>query len=161
MAKAGTQQRSMSMPDIIATKQAENMFVIHPDFVDDVRYIKTGQWVKLTLTKSRNMRFLAKYWVMIGWLLEIETIQAEFKIKERISDNLKIDAGYCYVKQHEVEGLTVITKTPMSISIESMEETEFDKFYQQVVNTVLNEWLERYLPANMVDQYADYFARQF
>lgn len=148
------------MPDIIATKQS-NMFVIHPDFVDDVRYIKDGQWVKLTATKSRNMKFLAKYWVMIGKLFEIEAIQAEFKIKERVSDNLKIDAGYCYVKVHEIEGLKVITKTPMSISIESMEETEFDKFYNQVVNTVLSDWLERYLPANMVDQYAEYFARQF
>jgi len=160
MAKAGTQQRYQSMPDIIAVKTAHNVFVVHPNFVDDVRYVPMNQMVKIKITKSRNLKFLAKYWVMIGKVFEIEAVQREFKTIEETSNQLKIDSGYCYTRQHEIEGLKVITKTPKSISIEAMDEIEFNKFYNTVINVILNEWLERYVP-HQVDQYADYFAREF
>ena len=149
------------MPEVLAAKTGPNTFTVFPEFMKDLEYIGLGQKVKIKITKSRNLDFLAKYWVLVGALLDIETIQAEYKTKEGVSDQLKIDAGYCHIKQHELEGMIVITKTPKSISIESMDEMEFSEFYKAVINVVLLEWLERYLPANLVDQYADYFARQF
>lgn len=149
------------MPEVIVRKVGTHTFTVLSEFIDDVEYIHLGDLAKAKFTKSRNLKFLSKYWVMVGALLNIEAIQSEYKIKERVSDQLKIDAGYCYVKEHEIEGLRVITKTPMSISIDSMDETEFNIFYDMVMRVVLAEWMEKYLPPHLVDQYAEYFALNY
>ena len=149
------------MPEVIARKVGTHTFTVLAEFIDDIDYIRLGDQVKIKITKSRNLKFLSKYWVMVGALLNIEAIQEEYKNKERVSDQLKIDAGFCYIKQHELEGIRVITKTPMSISIDSMDEGEFNKFYDAVMYVVLMKWMEKYLPPQLVDQYAEYFATNY
>lgn len=148
------------MPEVLAAKTGPNSFSVHPNHTDALKYIGIGQYVKVKITKSRNPHFHNKYWALINELDSIEAIHEHFKSQNDIHSRLKIDAGHCTTTKIEAEGMIVYHHIPKSINFDAMDETEFNEFYQKAINVILQKWLPEFVPQQL-DQYADYFARNF
>lgn len=105
--------------------------------------IKTGETVKLKLTRVRNVQFHRKFFALLNfgfdyWQpepMEIEGIVAE-KNFERFRKDVIVLAGF-YEPNYRLNG--DVRFEAKSISFGSMSEDEFEKLYSACVDVILNK----------------------
>lgn len=103
--------------------------------------IKKGQAVEVSVKVLRNYKLLKKFWAMINtaWEFLSEPQQNYFNNSKDVFRSVLISsAGYCY--RVYSSRLREWIDIPKSIAFDKMDEAEFDKLYENVVN-VLFEWL--------------------
>ena len=100
--------------------------------VEVLRKVWSGEAIKCTITRPRNIKFHNKFFAMLGIVLKNQEHYASM-------DEL---LGVCKIR---IGHVTVVStgygteKWPKSISFAAMDETEFSAFYDRAVDWVLRE----------------------
>ena len=102
-----------------------------------LRGIKAGDVVEINLTRPRNVKLLRLYWVMVGLVLENQSM---FATKEELSDALKMEVGH-YERRVSFDGAAYTV--PKSISMTKMDEDAFRLFFQRCLDVVFAKILPR------------------
>lgn len=112
------------------------------DSEEAVKKISEGEVVEAKTTKQRNYRFLKKYWALVNVTLRNlpesaeqdlwENHQFRIKDKEDLHFYLKLKGGYVEKKFVGKDGN--IGWVPKSISFDSMEPEEFDRFFSDALD---------------------------
>lgn len=114
--------------------------------LDDVDFeakkrLKIGSNVKCSITQPRNIGFHKKFFALLTLTFDNlpETVQQQTNIYsiEAMLTAIKIDLGYFDIVN--VNGNNVVKLR--SISFSQMDETQFEKFYDLSVTTILNNYL--------------------
>lgn len=119
--------------------------------VSALSHIKTGELIKCTLTKPRNIKFFRKWWALVDYAYahwEPSALEdpkwsgvIPEKNKERFRKDLTILAGH-YDAFYRIDGSVRIEAK--SISFAKMSEEEFEEFYSSCINVVLKRILTNY-----------------
>lgn len=123
------------------------------DDAEKARKIKAGQVVEANIKVFRNYNFLKKFWALINvaWEFLSEAQQDFFHDSvDGFRCTLEVAAGY-YDEFYSVTRKEWIQK-PKSIAFDKMDEAEFSKLYEAVVNVIFKLFL------NHVDKDAFYNA---
>ena len=114
--------------------------------LDDVDFeakkrLKIGSNVKCSITQPRNIGFHKKFFALLTLTFDNlpETVQQQTNIYsiEAMLTAIKIDLGYFDIVN--VNGNNVVKLR--SISFSQMDETQFERFYDLSVTTILNNYL--------------------
>jgi len=111
--------------------------VLIPSLPDDelaLKSIKRGQIVEIELKRPRNAKFHKKFFALIGIVLE----NTEYDTSEQILHLIKLKLGY-YETIINTNGKVIYI--PKSISFSSMDNDDFNNFYNKAVNIVLRDFL--------------------
>lgn len=104
--------------------------------------IKKGQAVECSVKVLRNYKLLKKFWAMINTAFNfLSPAQREFfhDSVDGFRCTIEVAAGY-YDEFYDVTRRAWIQK-PKSIAFDKMDEAEFDKLYEDVVNIVFKLFL--------------------
>ena len=111
--------------------------------------IKRGQVVEANIKVLRNYKLLRKFWAMVNTAFNfLSPQQQEFfhDSADGFRCTLEVAAGY-YDEFYDATRRAWVQK-PKSIAFDKMDEAEFDKLYEDVVNVVFKLFLE----TNRVDR---------
>ena len=97
-----------------------------------MRKIGDGELVKVTWTRPRNIRFHNKFFAMLGIVLKN---QEHYTSMDELLGVCKLRIGHVTVIQTPYG----LERWPKSISFATMDETEFNIFYDAAVDWVLGE----------------------
>lgn len=104
-----------------------------------------GREVMAKISQPRNIRFHRKYFALIGTALQM--VDADYTM-EQFRALCIAGAGYCDFVQG-AEGLVAV---PRSMSFAAMDETEFDRLYQDTLTFICKRWvLDQYQLSQMVE----------
>lgn len=98
-----------------------------------------GKSVKVRITQPRNLEFHRKFFAMLnaGWSLSEHAHQMNL---EQFRAWIIVRAGYCdFVKGGDDRPIVAI---PKSISFGSMDNTEFERLYNDVLHTIVHDLFE-------------------
>ena len=98
-----------------------------------MRRIKQGDIVPVEVKVPRNIKHHNKYWALCGF---IAFHSSKLHSAEEASDLIKIRIGHCRI----VETRAGIAHLPLSISFASMDQLEFEDFWDRVCRFVLEEF---------------------
>lgn len=104
--------------------------------------IKKGQAVEVSVKVLRNYKLLRKFFSMLNTAWEfLDEAQQEYfnNSKEVFRAVLTSEAGYCDRVYSKTRGEWI--DIPKSIAFDKMDEAEFDKLYEDVVNVVFKLFL--------------------
>jgi hypothetical protein len=103
--------------------------------LDLISDIKAGEQVRAAITRPRNAKHHAKFYVL---MTEVFHNQNQFATLECLINVVKIALGYCdQFKGMRGETITV----PKSISYASMSQKSFEQFYDRVVELICEKIL--------------------
>ena len=127
--------------DIYLTKDDQGRFL--PAFNTDhdlSKKIKTGEIVKVAMTRPRNPGFHRKFMAMIKMFHDNlpEELDNQIPTFNNMLDVVKVLAGH-YTILHFPDG--TISKVPKSISFGSMDDLEFEEFYSKSLDVGLKHFL--------------------
>lgn len=108
------------------------------------RKIKAGQVVEANIKVLRNYRFMRKFWALINVAYNFLTeAQQEFfhNSVDGFRCTLEVAAGY-YDEFYSVTRKEWIQK-PKSIAFDKMDEAEFSKLYEAVVDVIFEIFLRQ------------------
>lgn len=100
---------------------------------DLMRKISQGEWVRIEVKRPRNIGYHRKLFALLNLVFEN---QSRFASVDELLDAVKVYIGHCETMVLK-DGTTV--KRPKSISFASMDQTGFEKFYDQVIDVVAKE----------------------
>lgn len=103
--------------------------------------LKMGQVVWADFKKMRNYAFLQKFMVLIDYLYGVWEPEMGEKNREQFREDVTILAGY-YEQYVRLDGS--IRTVAKSISFANMEEEEFAKLYNSVIDVGLKRILKNY-----------------
>jgi hypothetical protein len=113
-------------------KGLDNRFTAAYDSDHDMlKKIKAGEVYEYEYKKPRNYKFHKKFFALINLVFQN---QDRYSNMEYLRRDLIIEAGY-FDEHFDLQGTQQITAK--SISFAKMDETEFDKLYQAVLNTIV------------------------
>ena len=120
------------MAELFVIKTQNGQFI--PACEDDweiAKKYKVGEMYRARIDKPRNLKFLQKFMVLISVIFEIQT---HFNNKEALRYWLIMKAGHfdLYVVPN---GTNIYI--PKSISFANMDEVQFSKVYNDVINVAL------------------------
>jgi hypothetical protein len=95
-----------------------------------------GQALKVDVRKPRAHRSLRRYWGLVNLVFENSD---QFKSTEQVHQYLKIRAGHCTHIVNKATGETFLIAD--SINYDNLDEDEFQKVWNSVVNVVCEEIL--------------------
>ena len=104
--------------------------------------IKKGQAVECSVKVLRNYKLLKKFWAMINTAFNfLSPAQQEFfhDSVDGFRCTLEVAAGY-YDEFYDVTRRSWVQK-PKSIAFDKMDEAEFSKLYEDVINVVFKLFL--------------------
>lgn len=104
--------------------------------------IKKGQVVEVSIKVLRNYKLLRKFWAMVNTAFNfLSPQQQEFfhDSADGFRCTLEVAAGY-YDEFYDATRRAWVQK-PKSIAFDKMDEAEFDKLYEDVVNVVFKLFL--------------------
>jgi len=135
--------------EIILTKAPGGYLVpVDQHGTDEIAKLKTGQGVRVTMKKIRNVMHLRKFFALLNLAFEAwEPAAVEFKgepIKknfDRFRNDITVLAGYYEATVNMRGEVRMVAK---SISFGSMDQSEFDKLYSAVIDVVLQRILTNY-----------------
>ena len=102
-----------------------------------------GQELMASLKAPRNIRFHRKYWALLGVALDMADTDWNL---EQFRAYVTVGAGYCELLIH-ADGNVV--SVPRSISFAAMDETEFNRLYQDTLTFICRKWV---LDAEQIDK---------
>lgn len=111
---------------------------------DKARKIKAGQVVEANIKVLRNYKFLQKFWALINVAYSFLTeAQQEFfhDSVDGFRCTLEVAAGY-YDEYYDVTHKAWVQK-PKSIAFDKMDEAEFEKLYEAVVDVIFKIFLRQ------------------
>lgn len=103
---------------------------------ETAKRFKVGETFKAEVVKPRSRKTLGRYWVLCQMILDnTET----FRSKEQVSDYLKIRTGHSTSIVAKSTG--EIFHVANSIDFDSLDETQFQDFWQRVCDVVVEDIL--------------------
>lgn len=102
---------------------------------DELGKLRQGRIVRLSMTRSRNPDFHAKFFALlrIGF-----AHQDRYEAFEAFRYELTVRCGFFYAHTH-VDGS--VSFYPRSIAFHSMEQDEFERLYSQAIDVLLQHFL--------------------
>ncbi len=113
--------------------------VLVPSLPEDEEKMKgwtNEEIIEVNVRKPRNPKFHRKFFALVGLVF---ANQEKYTNREDLLVELKIRTGH-YKEHINYEGLTIYI--PKSISFEKMDELEFEKFYNKVIDVVLQNFMK-------------------
>lgn len=102
-----------------------------------------GKELMATFTQSRNIRFHKKFFALLGVARDMADTDYN---AEQFRAYVTVGAGYCEFIQDSEGGVVAI---PKSISFAKMDETEFNRLYNDALTFICQKWA---LDTNQVNQ---------
>ncbi len=116
--------------EIYLVKQADNSFkVAYGSDYEKIKKIKEGRMIKCEISAPRNMVLHRKFFSLINLVYKN---QEKYNNKDKLREDLIINAGFF----DEIIGENGIIKKAKSISIEKMNQDEFDNLYNRVLDEI-------------------------
>lgn len=100
---------------------------------DTLSKIGIGAVVSVEVKRPRNLQHFRKFWALASLIYENQT---RYRSPEELVDAIKVHIGHC-VPMRLANGTEV--RVPKSIAFHSMNQDEFDKFYERVIDVVVTE----------------------
>lgn len=121
---------------------------------DEKQRLKVGETVLCRISKPRNYEFHKKFWALVRMTFENlpERLHRMLDIfsEEDMLVSLKLDLGYATTFWH---GNRQVVRLE-SISFASMDETEFERFYQRSIDIILEKYLRGTSRQDLLDEIA-------
>lgn len=99
--------------------------------------IKVGKSVKVSVTESRNLKHHRKMFALLQLVLDGQPDPHQFISVDDLLQALKVAVGHSVTAIHF--GKTIVM--PKSISFESMQQDQFEFFYESVIDVILKHIL--------------------
>jgi hypothetical protein len=128
----------MKKNEIYMVKSLNGKFTpAHDSDLELAKQLKIGDVYKFTFTKPRNYEFHKKFFALINLVFDN---QDHYTNINDLRHDLTVEAGYKVEKVNRFTG--EVRYTAQSISFASMDEIEFSKLYQTMLDTVIRvyEW---------------------
>jgi hypothetical protein len=126
------------MTDVIMRKQGNSLVPVDDQGSELLAKLKDGRDVGVTVTAHRNPRHHRLYWAMLRFLGDHTDIFAG-KDLHMISTALKLATGLVQTYIDQDTGKTILV--PRSINWASMDQTKFNRFFDNAVIVIANRWL--------------------
>lgn len=138
------------MAKIALIKNDNNVFYLaHDSDYEEAKKIKAGEVYMFEFKKPRNYQFHKKFFALIKLVFDN---QEHYRNMEHLRHDLTIRAGY-YDIRYDMDGGEI--QDPKSISFGSMDELEFNEFYNAVVDTIVKYF--HFDKQDLIDNVAQYF----
>jgi len=135
---------------ITLIKQLNNTFKLaYPSDYDNAKKIPLNEPFEYKYKMSRNLGFHKKFFALINMLFDN---QEQFTNKDFMRKQLTIEAGYF---TEEVGFHGEVIKEAISISFASMDEIEFQEYYNRFIDTIVR--LYKWDRQDLVDNVLQYF----
>lgn len=138
------------MPAKCILKKENNALV--PDTrqaIDILEKIKEGTYVNVTITIPRNIRFHNLYFALLRVLLDAQTEPAIYKTEDELHEAIKKALGYIEKKKDIYGNVYWQTK---SIAFDKMDETDFKKYWDEVIHLVTSKLLPKTKKKNIEEE---------
>jgi hypothetical protein len=96
-----------------------------------------GEDVFLEFTRPRSIRQLRLYWALVG--IAFDNNQNHFASKDEASDSIKLACGLSTTTHIKYHGQWFERKTPASIAFASMQQNEFNTFFEKAIGYICTE----------------------
>lgn len=117
---------------ITLIKQLNNIFKIAYDSdYETAKKIKVGEPYEFEFKNVRNLKFHKKFFALMNMVFQNQEI---YKNIDYLRKDLTIEAGY-YEVRADINGCEI--KEPKSISFASMDEDEFNYYYNSVIDVIV------------------------
>jgi len=115
---------------------------------EEAKKIPLNKPIEYEYKNKRNYEFHKKYFALLNMVFEN---QEQYSNIDHLRRYLTIDAGF-YDVTTNLQGIE--TKEPKSISFTNMDETEFNEYYNRVIDVIV-KWLgiEKQDVLDNIDQY--------
>jgi len=100
---------------------------------DALARVSLGTVVRVEMKRPRNLGHHRKFWALVSLIYQNQT---HYKSPEALCDVIKVLAGYAVVTRGK-GGREI--HIPKSISFASMDQTEFEQFWERVVTVVCEQ----------------------
>lgn len=105
-----------------------------------------GKEVRAVISQPRNLGFHKRYFAMLK--VGHDMASTEFNM-EQFRLYVQAGAGYCEF----IQGPNGLVAVPRSISFASMDQTEFEKLYFEVLNFICGQWALDYYQINRIVEF--------
>lgn len=137
------------MKELVLTKAPGGALIpMDPQAAEYIAKLKTGAAVRATVKQQRNPRFHRKFFALLNLAFDAwEPVEATYKGAavgknfDQFRNDVVVLAGF-YEMAVNLKGETRLTAK--SISFASMDQEEFDRLYNAVVNVILTRILTNY-----------------
>ena len=123
---------------------------------EEKQHLEQGERVLCTIRRPRNYEFHKKFFALLRMTIDHtpHRIQENLNIynEEDLLDLLKVELGYFRTIRH---GNTEIIKTG-SISFSSMDEREFERFYNRALDIITRHYLPSVGRENIAEEISRY-----
>jgi len=120
---------------ILMVKSLNNTFsCAYNSDLDSLKKIKPNEMVEVEIKKKRNIMHHRKFFALIDLVYQNQELYTN---SENLRNDLTIAAGY-YDTRFNFEGVEIIEAK--SISFAAMDQTEFNDFYNAVVDTIVKHF---------------------
>lgn len=109
----------------------ENALIPFDDNCKPFNRLEQGEEIEIDITNKRNIKFHRKFFALIKLAFDN---QENYTNIEELRKDLIINAGYYNERTNYITGEVIIEA--QSISFSSMEEQEFEKVYNSVLDSV-------------------------
>lgn len=117
---------------------------------DKSKKVPYGDLIEVDYIKKRNIGLHRKFFALINMAFDNLPEKFNYKTEEELRYNLTIAAGF-YEYNTFLDG--TISKKAMSIAFDKLDDTEFEKLYQAVIDVILKEfeWELEFITANLIN----------
>ena len=118
------------MKNIIIIKQQDKLTIPNAYDRELIKTLKNGQEYEVKIYTKRNIKHLAKYWVLMSAL--------EFQFADNTAEgwHLHYKAKFLPLVEFKFRGQVILY--PSSVAFDKMTQTEFDKYYKDVENHLIS-----------------------
>lgn len=120
---------------VLLIKQMNGTFIpAYDSDKENLKRIKSGEMIQADVVKPRGVKKHRKFFALLNLLFQN---QENYKNIEDLRHDLTVAAGY-YREVVDIHG--EITKRAESISFAAMDDLQFDKYFDDVLNTIVHHF---------------------
>lgn len=142
--------------DIFCKVTAQGLIPMYDSDYDEKQRLREGSVVKCSITLPRNYEFHKKFFALVRLTFQNLPERLHLMLNIHSEDDmlacLKLDLGYANIVYHGSRAV-VVTK---SISFASMDQHEFETFYDRCIDTILNKYLPGTTRQEIVDEIVNF-----
>lgn len=117
---------------VLLVKQLNGTYIpAYDSDKDNLKRIKAGEMIQADVVKPRGVKNHRRFFALLNMLFQNQEIYSNL---DDLRADITIEAGY-YRETVNVHGEVV--KRALSISFASMDELQFDKYFESVLNTIV------------------------
>lgn len=137
--------------DILCKVTAQGLVPMYDSDFEEKKRLREGSVVKVTVTKQRNYEFHKKFFALVRLTFENlpERLHQMLNIHSETDmlTLLKLDLGYAHTVYYGTKQVVIVD----SIAFASMDQFEFERFYDRAVDVVLNLYLRGTQKQDLID----------